>query len=77
MVITQKFNWNRIDFSYTAKCENPECGKETTCTSGYDDDNYYQNVVPNQKCPHCKKSTNDMKLPIAPGELKYDPNRII
>lgn len=77
MVITKKFNWSRRDFSYIAKCENPECGKEEICTSGYDDDYYYQKVVPDKKCAYCKKSTNDMNAPIAPSELKYDPNRII
>lgn len=56
MKITKSYGWNRRDFYYDAKCEH--CGHTTTNNGGYDDANYYTNVVPEIKCPICKESTN-------------------
>jgi hypothetical protein len=75
MKITKTFNWNRMDFSYDTKCEH--CGnivKNIGC--GYDDNNFYNNVIPNQVCKKCGESTNskisdEPKTKVIP---KYNPN---
>jgi hypothetical protein len=79
MKITKTYNWNRRDFQYDAKCEH--CGHETKDNSGYDDSNYYNNVVPDAKCPNCGESTNskatdtgEPKTVIVP---RHDPNAVI
>ncbi len=41
---------NRNDFKAIFKCEH--CGKEFE-KWGYDDDNYWDNVMPNAICPKC------------------------
>ncbi len=75
MLITKKYGWSRRDFSYDCKCEG--CGHVETNHSGYDDANYYENVVPDQRCTKCKESTNSMGKPVEPAELKYNPNQIV
>ena len=76
MKITKTYKWNRRDFCYDAKCEN--CGHVTKNNSGYDDSNYYNNVVPDKHCPNCKKSSNEInKENDLPKELiipKYNEN---
>lgn len=77
MKITKTYNWNRRDFSFDAKCEH--CGNEEKHSGGYDDSNYYNNVVPNMKCSKCgessnSKESNEPKSVVIP---KYDPNAII
>ncbi len=77
MRITNTYNWSRRDFSYDAKCEH--CGNETKSDSGYDDDNYYNNVVPSIKCPKCLESTNSKesdqpKVKVIP---RYDPYKVM
>ncbi len=71
MEITKTYNWNRRDFDFDAKCE--ACGFTTTGCSGYDDQNYYSNIIPNWKCNGCGKCSVDI------GEVKvitprYDAN---
>lgn len=78
MQITKTYNWNRRDFSYDAKCEH--CGNESKNNSGYDDANYYNNVVPDMKCDACGESSNSKKIEGAPTTRvvpKYDPNQIL
>ena len=53
---------NRRDVWYDAECE--ACNEKEIHISGYDDRNYWDNVLPNKKCRKCKKSTNDMNLKI-------------
>jgi Zn finger protein HypA/HybF involved in hydrogenase expression len=74
MKITKTYSWHRRDFCYDAKCEN--CNHETKDNSGYDDSNYYNNVIPNWKCPKCGESSNSLgtKVEVAP---KYNPNIIM
>lgn len=77
MKIIKTYNWNRRDFCYDTKCEH--CGYVEKNNSGYDDTNYYNNVVPNEKCKQCGESTNskasdEPKSVIIP---KYDPNVVI
>lgn len=57
----------------TIKCENPECGKVEKDVSGYDDDNFWQNVLPKKKCGTCTKSTEDMGAQVEPVIPKYNP----
>ncbi len=56
MKIKEKLSQYRRDFTVIMKCE--FCGDEHKLTSGYDDENYYENVIPDMKCSKCKKSTN-------------------
>ena len=77
MKITKTYNWNRRDFYFDAKCE--LCGNEEKEHGGYDDSNYYNNVVPNMKCGKCGESSNskessEPKSVIIP---KYNPDTII
>lgn len=75
MKITKTYDWNRRDFSADIECEG--CGHKDKIKSGYDDSNYYNNVVPDMKCKACGKSTND--LGIAPKTIrpKHNPYNII
>ena len=76
MKIIKTFNWNRRDFSFVAKCEN--CQHEETHNAGYDDSNYYNNVIPSLECSNCKKSSNDLpkneSIPETKIIPKYNPN---
>lgn len=77
MKIIKTYNWNRRDFYYDAKCEH--CEEITKDNGGYDDMNYYNNVVPNLKCPKClessnSKSTNEPKTITIP---RYKSDAII
>ena len=60
MKIIATHNWNRRDFYYTEECES--CGRTNKNCSGYDDDNYYNNVQANKKCKDCGKSSNDLTV---------------
>ena len=55
MKITKTYNWNRRDFTYDATCEH--CGNIAKNKSGYDDSNYYNNVMPQVKCDKCGESS--------------------
>ena len=47
----------RNDFSAIMQCE--FCSHEWENNAGYNDANYFENVVPNMKCPVCKKCSKD------------------
>jgi len=78
MKITKTYNWNRRDFCFDATCEH--CSNVKKDLSGYDDSNYYDNVVPNMKCDKCGESTKSKPIE---GILetrtipKYNPNLTI
>lgn len=75
MKIIKTYDWNRRDFDSDRKCE--FCGHIEKSCGGYDDNNYYQNVVPNAKCKKCGKSTNSENAPkdnIAP---RYNENLVM
>ena len=77
MKITNTYNWNRRDFCYDAKCEH--CGHQQKESGGYDDSNYYNNVVPDLKCNACGESSNS-KPNTAPKTIiitKHDPNAVL
>lgn len=58
MKILKKYNQHRRDCHVDLECEN--CGNKETNEDGYDDRNYWDNVIPNQKCKGCEKSTKDL-----------------
>ena len=77
MKIIRQYNWNRRDFCYDMKCEH--CDHIVKNRSGYDDDNYYNNVMPQIKCPKCNESSDskqseELQTKVIP---RYDPNFIM
>lgn len=78
MKITKTYNWNRRDFSFDSECEH--CGYEQKgVRNGYDDSNYYNNVIPAMKCKQCGESSNS-KATDEPGTViipRYDPNIVM
>ena len=48
----------RRDCRMNIKCEG--CKNEEQNVSAYDDRNFWDNVLPNMKCPECEKSRNDL-----------------
>ncbi len=50
---------HRRDFKALYRCES--CGTEKE-HSGYDDENFHLNVVPDIKCFECNESTKSLKL---------------
>ncbi len=77
MKIIKTYNWNRRDFYFDAECEH--CKEIMSQNSGYDDSNYYNNVIPDMECSTCKESSNS-KSNEEPKTItipKYDSNIII
>lgn len=77
MKITKTYNWNRRDFYFDSECEH--CEYKETNRSGYDDSNFYNNVIPDRKCGRCGESSNSKetdspKMVIVP---KYDSNVVM
>ena len=64
MRIKEITSQHRRDFSADMACEH--CGHEEKLTSGYDDENYHQNVIPKMKCKACGKAAPDDRRPLAP-----------
>ena len=58
MKFIEKYNQHRRDCDCLLKCEN--CEKEEEYKNAYDDDNFWQHVIPAHKCPNCGKSTRDL-----------------
>lgn len=69
MKIEQILNQHRRDFTAIMKCE--FCGHKQKDDSGYDDNFYHQNVIPNQQCKQCGKSTVSEGGMIEKTETKY------
>jgi len=65
---------NRRDFSGIYECE--KCGHSKKM-SGYDDNNFHQNVSPNWKCEKCGKSTNSLGLKAVSVKTKYEPWEVV
>jgi len=74
MKIKQFIRQHRRDFIAIYVCE--DCGYEHQ-KSGYDDRNFYDNVVPNMKCVKCGLSRNDMGLEVIQTQTKYPEEFII
>jgi len=59
MKIKQITSQSRRDFTAVYECEH--CGHSDT-GSGYDDDNFHRNVIPNMACKKCgKKAAGDYR----------------
>lgn len=56
MKIKKIISQNRRDFTAIYECEN--CG-HTYESSGYDDENFHKNIIPNFKCPKCGSIAGD------------------
>jgi hypothetical protein len=55
MYIKEKLSQHRNDFTATMACQH--CKKEHKLTTGYDDSNYYYNVIPKMFCLYCGKDS--------------------
>ena len=75
MKVIKKYHQSRRDCWIDLKCEN--CGHETTFEGAYDDRNYWDNVIPNRKCPQCNKSTLDLGLKPKFIQTKYQPWQVV
>ena len=51
MYLKEKTQQHRRDFRGILHCEH--CDHEQELTSGYDDANYHENVIPSIKCRQC------------------------
>ena len=60
MRVLRIYNQNRRDCHVDLECEN--CGKKVTDKDGYDDRNFWDNVIPDYKCDKCGRSTNSLGL---------------
>ena len=69
MKITKMISQYRRDFTAEMTCEG--CGNKQIDDSGYDDNYYHQNVIPNIKCKKCGESTITLNKPIEPQKTKY------
>ena len=58
MKIKKKTRIHRNDFNAIYICE--FCGKETEEQYGYNDSNFYQNVIPNMECEKCGKKSLEL-----------------
>jgi C4-type Zn-finger protein len=56
MKIKNIISRSRRDFRADMECES--CGNIQKLTSGYDDANYHENVIPAMKCQSCGKASN-------------------
>lgn len=69
MIVTKRYNQFRRDLSIDMECEG--CGATKSYHSAYDDRNFWDNVVPQFKCPSCDKSTIDLGKPIQSQHTVY------
>ena len=75
MKVLRKYNQIRRDCHCDLECEG--CGEKMTYTRAYDDRNFWDNVVPNAKCPKCGKSTRSLGLEPEVMPTKYQPWEVI
>lgn len=71
MKIKEITEQSRRDFHAIYECEH--CGA-TKKGTGYDDDNFHQNVIPSWKCDKCGKSAADNYRPMS---TKYAADVVI
>lgn len=62
----------RRDFSAILECEH--CEETQILTTGYDDDNYHQNVIPKMVCKSCGQCSPDDYRPLT---TKYPAHAVI
>lgn len=63
MKIKRIIEQHRRDFYAIYECEH--CGYETPKQPGYDDENFYRNVIPAMVCPKCGKKAGEDYRPLA------------
>jgi primosomal protein N' len=69
----QKINsQNRRDFWADMVCDH--CGHVEKNVSGYDDDYFHRNVIPNMKCKKCGKVAGDDYRPLG---TKYAADKVV
>jgi predicted RNA-binding Zn-ribbon protein involved in translation (DUF1610 family) len=68
MKIKEMLWQSRRDFPAIYECEG--CG-HTEKSSGYDDANFHDNVIPDFKCEKCGKSRNDLGITAERTKTKY------
>lgn len=78
MKIVRHYNWNRRDFTADILCES--CGHKDT-VSAYDDEHYYNNVIPDMQCQACGKTGRQYHAenpgPVEVMQPRYDPNAVM
>lgn len=72
MKIKEITSQNRRDFRAILICQH--CNSEQELTSGYDDDFYHRNVIPNIKCDECGKKAGDDYRPLG---TKYAAHEVV
>lgn len=72
MKIIKITSQNRRDFYADYECEH--CGHIERDQSGYDDDNFHRNVIPNIKCDQCGKKAPDDYRPMG---TKYAAHKVV
>ena len=72
MKIKEITSQHRRDFTAILVCEH--CGNEEILNSGYDDDNYHRNVIPNMECSKCGKKAPDDYRPMG---TKYAADEVV
>lgn len=75
MKITKMVSQNRRDFTAEMTCES--CGEKEINKSGYDDNYYHTEVVPNMKCKKCGESAISSNSKIEPQSTKYPDGETI
>ena len=63
---------HRRDFQAILICEH--CSHKQKLSSGYDDEYYHNEVIPNIRCKKCDKSAGENYRPI---KTKYASNEVI
>ena len=58
MRVVKRYNQHRRDLDCDLECEN--CGYKLLIKGAYDDENYWNNVIPGLRCSKCKKSSNQL-----------------
>jgi hypothetical protein len=71
MRIKRILSQHRRDFRAIYKCEHCDAEQEG---SGYDDDNFHQNVIPKMVCAKCGKIASDNYVPV---KTKYAAGVVI
>lgn len=72
MKIKTILSQSRRDFTATLECEH--CGHQQHLSTGYDDANYHQNVIPQFDCAQCGKKAPENYRPLT---TKYDATEAV
>ena len=75
MKVIKKYNQHRRDCDIDVVCEG--CEHKQTIPGAYDDRNYWDNVVPNFKCPKCEKSSNDLGVENKHIVTRYPDHEVV